>query len=86
MIGSELALPRPDVRWSARVAARTTHDIAMALLWVPFVSAAVAVSNDPDRLRTLVSLTLLFSFAHQPLTLWLVYGDAAQRRSHAVLR
>ena len=34
-------------------------------------------------LRTLVSLTLLFSFAHQPLTLWLVYGDAAQRRSHA---
>ena len=55
----------------------------MALLWVPFAVAAHAVSNDPDRLRTLVSLTLLFSFAHQPLTLWLVYGDAAQRRSHA---
>ena len=55
----------------------------MALLWVPFAVAAHAISDDPDRLRTLVSLTLLLSFAHQPLTLWLVYGDAAQRRSHA---
>ena len=57
----------------------------MALLWVPFAGAASAVGGDPDRLRTLVTLTLLFSFAHQPLTLWLVYGDAAQRRSHASL-
>ena len=32
-------------------------------------------------LRWLVSATLLFSFAHQPLTLWLVYGDASQRHA-----
>jgi hypothetical protein len=57
----------------------------MALLWVPFAGAAYAVRGDPERLRMLVTLTLLFSFAHQPLTLWLVYGDAAQRRSHASL-
>lgn len=59
-----------------------THDVAMAFLWLPFVVAACAVADDPDRLRWLVSATLLFSFAHQPLTLWLVYGDAAQRRAH----
>lgn len=59
-----------------------THDVAMAFLWLPFVVAACAVADDPNRLRWLVSATLLFSFAHQPLTLWLVYGDAAQRRAH----
>lgn len=58
------------------------HDIAMALLWVPFVLVTHAVADDPDRLRWTVSATLLFSLAHQPLTLWLVYGDASQRRDH----
>jgi hypothetical protein len=53
----------------------------MAFLWVPFVVATHVVADDPDRLRWLVSATLLFSFAHQPLTLWLVYGDASQRRA-----
>jgi hypothetical protein len=57
----------------------------MAMLWVPFALAAHAVSGDQEQLRWLVSATLLFSFAHQPLTLWLVYGDPAQRRSHASL-
>lgn len=51
----------------------------MAFLWLPFVVAAHAVADDPERLSWLVSATLLFSFAHQPLTLWLVYGDASQR-------
>ena len=58
------------------------HDLTMALLWLPFVAAAHAVADDQDSLRWLVSATLLFSFAHQPLTLWLVYGDAAQRTAH----
>lgn len=83
MIGGPLAVPRPAVEWRAGWLRGPRHDLAMALLWVPFAVAAYAVSNDPDRLRTLVSFTLLFSFAHQPLTLWLVYGDAAQRRSLA---
>jgi hypothetical protein len=55
--------------------------MAMAFLWLPFVVATLALADDPDRLRWLVSATLLFSFAHQPLTLWLVYGDGAQRRA-----
>ncbi len=40
------------------------------------------MADDPDRLRWLVSATLVFSFAHQPLTLWLVYGDASQRQAY----
>jgi hypothetical protein len=56
------------------------HDVALAFLWVPFVVAALGVAHQPERLTWLVSATLLFSFAHQPLTLWLVYGDAAQRQ------
>lgn len=57
------------------------HDLAMAFLWLPFVVATQLVADDPDRLRWVVSATLLFSFAHQPLTLWLVYGDESQRRA-----
>src|ERR687897_2097491 len=53
----------------------------VAFVWVPFALAAQAVADDPERLRWLVSATLLFSFAHQPLTLWLVYGDASQRHA-----
>lgn len=53
----------------------------MAFLWLPFVVATYAVADSPYQLRWLVSATLLFSFAHQPLTLWLVYGDAAQRQA-----
>ena len=62
-----------------------THDLAMAFVWVPFALAAHVVANDPEPLRWLVSATLLFSFAHQPLTLWLAYGDAGQRRAHRAL-
>jgi hypothetical protein len=58
------------------------HDLTMALLWLPFVAAARMVTDDQETLRWLVSATLLFSFAHQPLTLWLVYGDSAQRAAH----
>jgi hypothetical protein len=61
------------------------HDLALALLWVPFALAALVVRDDPAHLRWLVSATLIFSFAHQPLTLWLVYADAGQRRAHASL-
>lgn len=70
--------PPPSGRWLRN----PVHDITMALLWVPFVAAAYLVADDQDSLRWLVSATLLFSFAHQPLTLWLVYGDSAQRTAH----
>lgn len=78
-------LTRPAVEWRAGWLRGPRHDLTMALLWVPFAVATYLVRDDPDNLRTLVSLTLLFSFAHQPLTLWLVCGDSAQRRSHASL-
>jgi hypothetical protein len=70
------------VTWRAGWLRGPTHDIAMALLWLPFAVVAYAVVDDPDRLRRLVSATLVFSFAHQPLTLWLVYGDGPQRRAY----
>jgi hypothetical protein len=57
----------------------------MALIWVPFAVAARVAANDPAQLRWLVSATLLFSFAHQPLSLWLVYGDERQRDAHRAL-
>jgi len=57
----------------------------MALIWVPFAVAAHLAANDPAQLRWLVSATLLFSFAHQPLSLWLVYGDERQREAHRAL-
>jgi hypothetical protein len=41
-----------------------TYDLAMALIWLPFALVAHAVASDPERLRWLVSATLLFSFAH----------------------
>ena len=50
-------------------------DVALALCWIPFAAAGWMFRNDPDSTVWLVSATLLISFAHQPLTLALVYGD-----------
>ena len=57
----------------------------MAFLWVPFAVAAHVAASDPGQLRWLVAATLLFSFAHQPLSLWLVYGDQRQRDAYRAL-
>lgn len=50
-------------------------DVALALSWIPFAAAGWLYRNDPNSTAWLVSATLLISFAHQPLTLALVYGD-----------
>ena len=50
-------------------------DVAMALCWIPFAAAGWLLRGDPTSTAWLVSVTLLISFAHQPLTLALVYGD-----------
>jgi hypothetical protein len=50
-------------------------DLALALCWIPFAAAGLLFRNDPNSTAWLVSATLLISFAHQPLTLALVYGD-----------
>jgi hypothetical protein len=53
-------------------------DTALAFAWLPLALVAHAVSSTPATLRTLVGLIFLLSFAHQPLTLALVYGDRVQ--------
>ena len=55
-------------------------DVAMALCWVPFAVAGLALQDRTEQLSWFVSATLLFSFSHQPLTLALVYGDATNFR------
>ena len=50
-------------------------DLAMTLGWIPFAALGWLWQDDPVRLTWFVSATLLVSFAHQPLTVALVYGD-----------
>jgi hypothetical protein len=50
-------------------------DVALALCWIPFAAAGWLFRHDANSTAWLVSTTLLISFAHQPLTLALVYGD-----------
>lgn len=50
-------------------------DIAMAVSWVPFSLLALAVIDNAALLKALMFGTFLFSFTHQPLSLFLVYGD-----------
>ena len=57
---------------------RMNVDLVVMALWIPFSAAAVLWINDPERLATVVGVTLLISLAHQPLTLGLIYGDPAQ--------
>jgi hypothetical protein len=53
-------------------------DGALAFAWLPLAVTAHALSSTPGHLRAFVALIFLLSFAHQPLTLALVYGDRAQ--------
>ena len=53
-------------------------DLALVSCWVPFAVATHAFDDSPARLQTYVSAVFLLSFAHQPLTLALVYGDRSQ--------
>jgi hypothetical protein len=50
-------------------------DVGLALCWIPFAVAGWMFRTDPNSTAWLVTATLLISFAHQPLTLALVYGD-----------
>ena len=76
--------PLQPVRPLARLhAGPVLADVALALCWIPFASAGWLVRGDPTSTAWLVSATLLISFAHQPLTLALVYGD---KRNFALRR
>lgn len=62
-------------------------DVALAFCWVPFAVAAHRASGDREAIATVLTATFALSFAHQPLTLPIVYGDpeerAARRRLYA---
>ncbi len=53
-------------------------DLFLALCWVPFAIAGLALQGSGDRLQWYASAVLLLSLAHQPITLAMVYGDAEQ--------
>ncbi len=57
---------------------RPAVDIAVALCWVPFALVGHYLEASPQRLGDFVGAVFLLSFAHQPLTLPLVYGDPGQ--------
>ena len=59
------------------------RDIAVALCWIPFAVVAHVFENaarrgDGGNLKTLLAVVLMVSFAHQPITLPLIYGDPGQ--------
>ncbi|MGH9102354.1 MAG: hypothetical protein ACRDYD_05140 [Acidimicrobiales bacterium] len=60
-------------------------DTAVATCWVPFAVVAHLVEGRSSLLGLLLQGLLLFSFAHQPLTLALVYGSPWRFASHRKL-
>lgn len=69
-------------RRQARYLHRPVADIALAFAWVPFVLGARVLEQrgEISTLGLFISGVFLLSFAHQPLTIALVYGDPAQFR------
>jgi hypothetical protein len=57
-------------------------DVGNAVAWVPFALGAHLLEGDRGALGLLIGGVLLLSFAHQPLTVPLVYGDPGQFRVH----
>ena len=79
---STLTYPHPSqhTRWICGM----PLDVLMTFSWVPFALMAMANLDNPDGLRRLMFSVFLFSFMHQPLSLFLVYGDSerfVQRRN-----
>lgn len=54
-------------------------DLALAFCWVPFAVAAHQAAGDRQAIATVLTATFALSFAHQPLTLPIVYGDPQER-------
>ena len=72
---------KPTAKWmhSAR------FDAPLALAWIPFSVAAIAIGNDTEALSIFVGVVLIAALAHQPLTLALVYGDPKRREERRAL-
>jgi hypothetical protein len=78
--GSPAALTRGSeaTGGSSKWITNPLHDVFVAFVWVPFAVAAAIALHHGSALLGVVWLAFLISFAHQPLTLGLVYGDAVQ--------
>ena len=57
-------------------------DIVLGWCWLPVALLAHSFESSLSRTQGLMALIFLISFAHQPLTFGLVYGDQAQRTTH----
>jgi hypothetical protein len=73
---------RPGGRGAMRVAwvHHPVVDVLVAFCWIPFALVAHQLEGDRQPLDLYVTSVFLLSFAHQPLTLALVYGDREQFR------
>ena len=60
-------------------------DIALGWCWLPIALIVHAAEPHLSAVQSIVGVIFLISFAHQPLTLGLVYGDPAQRDAHRKL-
>ena len=50
--------------------------------WLPIAIVVRSVEGDIDLVHRMIGVIFLVSFAHQPLTLGLVYADPVQRAAH----
>ncbi len=57
-------------------------DIALGWCWLPVALLMHSVETNITVLQSIMGVIFLISFAHQPLTLGLVYADPAQRNAH----
>jgi hypothetical protein len=57
-------------------------DVALGWSFLPVAIVVRAAEGHLDHLHRLIGVIFLISFAHQPLTLGLVYADPAQRAAH----
>ncbi|MEY2400457.1 MAG: hypothetical protein QOJ08_568, partial [Ilumatobacteraceae bacterium] len=60
-------------------------DIALGWCWLPIALIVHAAEPHLTSVQAIMGVIFLISFAHQPLTLGLVYGDQAQRDAHRTL-
>lgn len=57
-------------------------DIALGWCWLPIALVVHAAESHLTAVQSIMGVIFLISFAHQPLTLGLVYGDPMQRGAH----
>jgi hypothetical protein len=60
-------------------------DVALGWCWLPIALLVHAAESNVTAVHSIMGIIFLVSFAHQPLTLGLVYADPAQRNAHRAL-